>query len=85
MHCLCLLLDLKHFVDWSQSLNLIDPSNFLPSDAIRYRGGVGLSVNLFTRKYPEWLPTPKEGDVILLKTIKTVQVRAVIPAVSHID
>ncbi|TFY82565.1 hypothetical protein EWM64_g1453 [Hericium alpestre] len=58
--------------DWKQTLTLLDSSNLEGYGGYLYRASAGVTVSCFTRKYAQWLPAPKEGDVILLRMIKSV-------------
>ncbi|KAJ6537084.1 hypothetical protein B0H19DRAFT_1182481 [Mycena capillaripes] len=56
--------------EWSRSLRIVDPSNCEESLYVTRPGTEGLLINCFTKKYKEWLPTSREGSVIILRGIK---------------
>jgi len=35
---------------------------------------MGHGITMFAKRYREWLPSPKEGDILILKGIKQVKV-----------
>ncbi|KAJ6531307.1 hypothetical protein B0H19DRAFT_1191176 [Mycena capillaripes] len=56
--------------NWSCSLRIVDPFNCDESLNVTRPGTEGLLINCFTKKYKEWLPTAREGSVIILHEIK---------------
>ncbi|KAJ7137727.1 hypothetical protein C8R44DRAFT_766044 [Mycena epipterygia] len=54
--------------DLTRSLRIVDPSNCIESD---FSDSQSFRVNCFMKKYEQWLPAAKVGDVVILRTIKT--------------
>ena len=55
--------------DWSISFSLLDPSVLDSFGGVLYTNDAGIKINCFM-KVEQWLPNPKEGDVILLRHVK---------------
>jgi hypothetical protein len=56
--------------DLSCALTLVDPSNLNVNNHSGFVDGLGCQVNCFTAKYEGWLPSPRNGDVLLLRGVK---------------
>ncbi|KAI0064530.1 hypothetical protein BV25DRAFT_1914244 [Artomyces pyxidatus] len=56
--------------DLSQCITVLDPSNLDKYGGILCPEGAGIKVNMFTKKYERWLPSPQSGDVIILREVK---------------
>ncbi|KAI0064529.1 hypothetical protein BV25DRAFT_245903 [Artomyces pyxidatus] len=56
--------------DLSQCIIVLDPSNLDEHGGILCREGAGMNVNMFTKKYERWLPSPHVGDIIVLREVK---------------
>ena len=56
----------------SQRIHLSDPS--YPSEDDQAASPMGLGITMFAKRYREWLPSPKRGDILILKGIKQVRV-----------
>ena len=73
----CLCWPLGHSADmhdqeFSQRIHLSDPS--YPSADDPTVSPMGHGVTMFAKCYKEWLPSPKQGDILILKGIKQVKV-----------
>jgi hypothetical protein len=49
------------------NITVVDPSNV--SDDMMSRTE-GFKINCFTKKYVQWLPQPKIGEVLILRNVK---------------
>ncbi|KAA1469424.1 hypothetical protein DENSPDRAFT_603066 [Dentipellis sp. KUC8613] len=71
--------------DWNGTFFLLDPSNLEASGSYLYSPEAGLMVSCFTRKYAKWLPAPNEGDVVILRMLKTVEFNNALMAKGYHD
>ncbi|KAF9014016.1 hypothetical protein BDQ17DRAFT_435738 [Cyathus striatus] len=69
--------------DWKCRLNLGDPSNTIVENFSNNEAG--FSINFFTKKYLQWLPCPKQGDILILHDIKVVRWQGTISGVGYPD
>lgn len=51
-------------------MTIVDPSNFDASNNHGTVGGKGIKVICFTPQIKEWLPSPEEGDAVILRNLK---------------
>jgi hypothetical protein len=56
--------------DICRTVAMVDPSIFFANEEFSPVDGKGFKVNCFTAKYPEWLPSPKKNDVLIMRSIK---------------
>lgn len=61
-----------HGQELSQRVHLSDPS--YPSVDDPAANSVGHGITMFTKRCKEWLPSPKQGDILILRGIKQVKV-----------
>ena len=59
-------------LDLSQRVNLSDPS--YPTLDNPAANLMGHGITMFTKRYREWLPSPKYGDILILTGIKRTKV-----------
>lgn len=55
--------------DWCICFSLLDPSVLDSFGGVLYTSSPGIKINCFMR-VEQWLPNPKQGDVILLRQVK---------------
>ncbi len=55
--------------DWCICFSLLDPSVLDSFGGVLYVNNAGIKINCFMR-VEQWLPNPKQGDVILLRQVK---------------
>jgi hypothetical protein len=55
--------------DWCICICLLDPSVLDSFGGVLYVNNAGIKINCFMR-VEQWLPNPKQGDVILLRQVK---------------
>ncbi|KAF8503259.1 hypothetical protein F5888DRAFT_1660166 [Russula emetica] len=55
--------------DWCICISLLDPSVLDSFGGVLHVNGAGIKINCFMR-VEQWLPNPKQGDVILLRQVK---------------
>ncbi|KAF8891203.1 hypothetical protein BD779DRAFT_1513799 [Infundibulicybe gibba] len=57
--------------DWMVNIKMVDPSIVDP-DILAGGHNESFHINLFTKKYMEWLPCPAENDILILHKIRIV-------------
>lgn len=60
---------MTYISDWCICFSLLDPSVLDSFGGVLYVNGAGIKINCFMR-VEQWLPNPKQGDVILLRHVK---------------
>ncbi|KIM48825.1 hypothetical protein M413DRAFT_21140 [Hebeloma cylindrosporum] len=73
---------MTHKGDWACSIDIVDPSNYHLNDLGRSQA---LKINCFTKRYREWLPHPKIGDVIILCHVKIVEYQGSLTGTGYAD
>ncbi|KAL4067753.1 hypothetical protein J3A83DRAFT_4254123 [Scleroderma citrinum] len=67
--------------EWTRSFTIVDPS--IDSDHGLSTGGIG--VICFQKKYVEWLPQLKNGDIVILRRLKMTEFNGVLKAIGYSD
>jgi hypothetical protein len=57
-----------HDQEFSQRIHLSDPSYPSADDPAANPAGHGIT--MFAKRYKEWLPSPEQGKILILKGIK---------------
>ncbi|KAH7923468.1 hypothetical protein BV22DRAFT_1068672 [Leucogyrophana mollusca] len=69
--------------EWGRSFDLVDPSNVDAEST--YFDCTGLAVNCFQKKYAEWLPSVKQGDIVILRKLRITQFQGRVRGVGYHD
>ncbi|KAH7906154.1 hypothetical protein BJ138DRAFT_1016657 [Hygrophoropsis aurantiaca] len=59
--------------EWGCSFDIVDPSSVMNPESPYIDSSNHISVNCFQKKYVEWLPAVKQGDIVILRKLKVTQ------------
>ncbi|TFK54610.1 hypothetical protein OE88DRAFT_933707 [Heliocybe sulcata] len=62
--------EVKRTGDWMACITVLDPSNADLDSGYGFGDKDGFKINCFSKLYQEWLPRPRQGDVLLLRKVK---------------
>ncbi len=68
--------------DWCTCFSLLDPSVLDSFGGVLYANSAGIKINCFMR-VEQWLPNPKQGDVIMLRHAKVLRITIYLSWWSH--